>query len=615
MIRMWASLVILWACFVLGILSTRFSVLRLRTLVAGGLAFALTLMVRGLLRGWRPSFPSPAVIALLAGQGLLILMSGLYQAPGARAFGVASMALLTGVGWMVWIETRARPVTGETPAVSNRAALMGFCVCMVVAFALMVGFWRADNAPLVASQDEVMFRIQASALAHGTDLFRVDPEVLGAFRLPWVAYGADSLIPQSASGWPLLLSAGMLLGVGPWVGLTLTLANVALTAVIGRILWGGRAAVLAAAFVAFNPLIVRFGPTYLSHAATLTFLLGATLLLVTALSRPADEGKRLLAEIGAGVLLGLAMVMRPVGASSIGFAVLAWLHLRDGEAHRHLASRTLPRLAIGGLPVLSLFVLADGFSLGWPLRWSHGELFAGAMPSADVGVLSLGVAEALKASWFSFGGLGLFALGGLLVLSGVRPRWRVIAPFLLLPFLAILLIGGAVSTYHGLVPFLGLGFAWSVLELRRRDAALARAACAFTLAGALATSTLLLYSMGRLDRAPMEMHELIASAQDRWGRLLVFVPIGTPAPVTSRLWSYNLDGVRGDVVVALETNPVTNREVLERHVGRQVVILRDTEDGSWTLDPLVWYLAPGHPHAFLPRREGRLASTAGFRTP
>jgi hypothetical protein len=286
--------------------------------------------------------------------------------------------------------------------------------------------------------------------------------------------------------------------------------------------------------------------------------------------------------------------MRPFGAAVMSLSIVLWLHLRAGQGSA-VPGRTLPRLAIGAVPLVAMFMLADGFSFGSPFRRTHAALFPDGVPLRNLNVLSASVSEALKATWFSFGALGAFAVAGALILSGVRSPLRTAWPFLLLPVLAVTLVGGSVGTYHVIVPFVALGFAWSVLELRQRDASLARAACVLTLAGALAVSTLLLYSLGRLDVLPARLHATVEAGQARWGRLLVVVPIGTPEPVITRLWTYNVDGTRGDVVVALETNPVTNRLLLHRFADRQAVMLRPAADGEWRLDPVSVHETKGHP--------------------
>src|SRR5690606_23408486 len=132
--------------------------------------------------------------------------------------------------------------------------------------------------------------------------------------------------------------------------------------------------------------------------------------------------------------------------------------------------------------------------------------------------------------------------------------------------------------------------------------------------GALLTSVLLLYSLGRLDTRPAELHARVQATHARWGELLVFLPNGTPDEVAARLWTYNLDGVGGPVLVARETTPFTNRRVLAEHAGRQVVLLRRDADGGWAFEPLVWHLSPEVAQVFLPRLDrsgGRLDRGGG----
>lgn len=586
MTSLWLTTAALWVGFTLTILSTRFDLVRLREVAAGVAALGLVVVARAMRRGWRPGPPDLRIMGILAAQFGLLVLATLGEAAGTRAFLFVQLVVLTGIGWLAWAETRGRSLQPAAAAPPDPALMrVGFAACLVVAAALVAGFWVANNQPLVAAVEELLYRIQARAIAGSLPRYVVDPETLQAFQLPWIAYSPGTLVPQSAAAWPLLLAGAMRIGIEPWVGLSLTMVNLALTILVGSRLFGPKGGLLAGAFFAVNPLVARFGPTYLAHAATLTLLLGAMMLLFAAERRPRESGRRMATEMGAGALLAAAILMRPLGATLIVLALVSWIVLRRPVGER-AASATIRRVLVGGVPLIALFVLADGFSLGGPLRAGHELVAASVVSAREITPLYAATTELLKGSWFSFGAVGIFAGVGLLLLCGIRPPLHATLPFLLLPAAGLLLSDETVRLYHDAVPFLAFGFAWSLLEIGRRDVNLARTAGALTVAGALSVSTLLLLRMSRVETVPHSVHAAVEAARAQQGPILLIVPVGTPEYIVTRLWVYNLDGVGGGVVVARETNPHTIAMVRQRFAGRRALVIESDRNGGWQLRPV-----------------------------
>jgi hypothetical protein len=122
-----------------------------------------------------------------------------------------------------------------------------------------------------------------------------------------------------------------------------------------------------------------------------------------------------------------------------------------------------------------------------------------------------------------------------------------------------------------------------VLELYRKNRSLAVSVGALSLAGSLTSAVLLLAAVQRGDPLSAQLHERIQAERASRGPVLVFVPDDAPAGVLVRVWSYNVDGIDGDVVVARETDPVTNARVLERFAERDALVIRTGSTGSWRL--------------------------------
>ncbi len=133
--------------------------------------------------------------------------------------------------------------------------------------------------------------------------------------------------------YPLMLAAIVIVGGGPKllgvVQIGLSVAAVWLTWRLARKLGTTSNALLAAAFVAFNPLLIQ--TTSLAMTEMLCAFLLAALLLVVVETRPGDWRRR----CGIGVLLGLSVLCRP---TVWAFAVLAslvraasWFQRRPAE--------------------------------------------------------------------------------------------------------------------------------------------------------------------------------------------------------------------------------------------------------------------------------------------
>lgn len=569
----------LWLCFGLTIIGSRFDSFRVRSAAFAALLLALIVLGRAVHRGWRPRFSIPLAV-LLGIQGFGIVLASLSASAETRLYTAGTLLVLTGVGWLAFVEMRASGARDEGADIVEpvpQSAILLLPVLAVLAMAL--AFHETLSLPLISSVDEMLYRMQARMLAGGAASFAVAPDLIPLFQLPDVAYSPNSIVPQSAPGWPLVLAAAVGGGIESGLAVALTVANVLLTAFIGRRIFGHLGGLLAAMFVAVNPIILRYGPTWHPHAATLTLLLLATLMLLLALENARSPGQRLCLQVGAGAVLALALLMRPFTAVALAIAIIAWTHLRtDLDVRERRVS--LFRVVAGSLTVLLVWQALDAWYFGTPLRSGHqpsGLVGGGALESA---------AELMKASWFSFGAAGLFATAGLLIHFRIRPAASASLPFLLLPVWNFASRGSDVRLYYELIPFAGLAFAWAMLEVHRRAARAATAFSALTLGGALAVSCLLLASFGRVDSAPRDLHALVEHAVASHGRILVIVPARTSSDVMAQLWGYNITGLDGPVVVARDAGSPATSQLLDRYRDRrQVVLLRVGED-RWMLWPV-----------------------------
>ncbi|HEX8919409.1 MAG TPA: hypothetical protein VF898_12965, partial [Chloroflexota bacterium] len=142
-------------------------------------------------------------------------------------------------------------------------------------------------------------------------------------------------------GWPLLLAAGVAMGV-PWlVNPMLAAGTMLLLYLTGREVYGRPTALIATALLLTSPFFLFLGGSYMSHTLTLFCLMGFTYTLIhwqCGQDRKSREGsepgpcRRLL--FLAGVFLGMAFITRQMDtvAFALPFALLVVRRTRAGLA-------------------------------------------------------------------------------------------------------------------------------------------------------------------------------------------------------------------------------------------------------------------------------------------
>ncbi len=240
-------------------------------------------------------------------------------------------------------------------------------------------------------EDELAYRFQAQTLALGR-LTVPTPAHADSFWVPFVLDYQGQRFGKYPPGWPAVLALGELAG-RPWlVNPVLTALVLYLVYRLGRTLYDARVGVLAAALGATSPLLYVLAGSYLSHLASLVWLLLFTLgFIYTA------RGRSRWYAVGSGVALGLAFLTRSLTA--VGYAIpfviysLAQIALR---CQRHWPNYLLIALtggavsalllayqwAVTGDPLLNPYVLwwpydkvGFGPGIGW-LPGGHSPYFA-----------------------------------------------------------------------------------------------------------------------------------------------------------------------------------------------------------------------------------------------
>lgn len=199
----------------------------------------------------------------------------------------------------------------------------GLLIALICALTLAATALVADRVfeRLPHLEDEVAYLFQAKTLALGR-LTVPTPEHAGAFWLPFVLDHRGLRFGKYPPGWPAVLALGELAGQ-PWL-VNPILAAVALYLVyrLGRALYDARTGLLAAALGATSPLLYVLAGSYLSHLASLVWLLLFTLGFVRVtgsnFSERPDPAARWIAA-ASGAALGLAFLTRSLTA--VGYAI------------------------------------------------------------------------------------------------------------------------------------------------------------------------------------------------------------------------------------------------------------------------------------------------------
>lgn len=235
-------------------------------------------------------------------------------------------------------------------------------IALVCALALAATAVVADRAfeRLPHLEDELAYRFQARTLALGR-LTAPTPAHADAFWIPFVLDYQGQRFGKYPPGWPAVLALGERVGQ-PWL-VNPILAAIALYLVyrLGRTLYDARTGVLAAALGLTSPLLFVLAGSYLSHLASLVWLL-----LFTRWFIYAAQGRNRWYAVGSGVALGLAFLTRSLTA--VGYAVpfvaysLAQIALRR---QRHWPNYLL--VALAGAAVSALLLAYQWAVTGDPL--------------------------------------------------------------------------------------------------------------------------------------------------------------------------------------------------------------------------------------------------------
>jgi 4-amino-4-deoxy-L-arabinose transferase-like glycosyltransferase len=256
------------------------------------------------------------------------------------------------------------------------------CICILAFLSTSaVAYLAFERLPHL--EDEVAYLFQAKTMALGR-LTVPSPANPDAFWIPFVLDHQGQRFGKYPPGWPGLLAFGVRVGL-PWLVNPL-LASLALYLVycLGRTLYDQRIGLLAAVLGLTSPLFLVLSGSYLSHMASMVWLLLFSLWFVMT-----AQGRNRFFAVGAGLALGLAFLTRSLTAIAYAVPFVAYSLVQVVRRRQsHWPNYLLIALA-GGLvalliPLYQWVVTGDPWLNPYTLWWPYDRIGfgpgIGAMP-------------------------------------------------------------------------------------------------------------------------------------------------------------------------------------------------------------------------------------------
>jgi hypothetical protein len=364
---------------------------KVATMVLVAVALAVLLGLARQRRGfaaWLRSRQSLAAIVIASGAGLLLSsapsadparwmtelsLTALLQLEAITCIGLAIASLPEPVATTLGSRLDALLAGNVTTPLSRDRFAWTIAGLTTVAAALLalLSYQGHPHVP-----DEVAFLIQAKYFAHGM-LWMPPPAVPGAFDTFCLDLTADRWFSVLQPGWPIVLAAGVRLGV-PWLmnpllgGLCVFMAFMTVAALSDR-----RTGRLAAVLLAASPWHLTLSMSLMSHAFSLLLALGAAWGTVRAWRTGSW-----LAGMAGGLALGFLAMSRPLEGVAIGLVTGLPLLV---YAVRSRVIGGVGAFAVGAMISGGLGLVYNKLLTGSLLRFPAEPYSTGCTVSADMG--------------------------------------------------------------------------------------------------------------------------------------------------------------------------------------------------------------------------------------
>lgn len=267
-------------------------------------------------------------------------------------------------------------------SIANRTALF------LSIFAIVTGFYIANNVfeRLPHLEDEWAYIWQAQVAAKGEIAIESPPNARSVF-IPFVVDYNGLRFGKYPPGWPMVLAAGILLGIKDLVNPLLGGLGVWLTYRLGRKIFNTRIGLIAAFLTVTSPFYLINSGSYLSHSWTYVLSTAFAIAWLDAFPLKISAEKTTSTEPGvpswmpvllAGLCLGAMVITRPFTA--VGVAIPFFVHglvlLVTGNKTTRLKVISIGALGviIGLIVFLWQFAVTGDFLLNpYVLYWEYDK--------------------------------------------------------------------------------------------------------------------------------------------------------------------------------------------------------------------------------------------------
>lgn len=474
---------------------------------------------------------------------------------------------------------------------------------------------------LAIVSDEAVMLVQARWMQFPQVAWPVDADIAPFFRMRKVDYLNGQLYGMYPPGWPAVMAAFRYVGLEWWSNVIAGTFAVVLTYLIGKRLHSPQRGAVAAVLVATSQLFLENLAGYMAHGGAMAGLLGATWCLLVGID---NRGwRRVLSWIGAGMLIGLAVTMRPLTGLALGFSIGVWMLARAWRREPRAVFTMAALVAIGGVLPMWLFIQYNLAVFGKPIALGYAVMHPG-LYSLGFGQRGFRVLDA-NLEWvpsaFYFGPMMAFRtfvrmlvginttfvpvgmlvpIAALAVAAGFRIRWLLIGAFSFLPLAQFFYWATNLRFYVELLPFVLLATAAMLVVLHQRWPRLA-----WGLGGTVIVSQMVLAlpwqaGTGGGHRPWAASDYAGSAAPGRWatlmvadslqkvhGRLLLFSREATRFDIQiDRLYVFNGDRLDSPILVVRDLGE-RNAMLMERFPDRVPFLVQDEgRDRAATFTPL-----------------------------
>ena len=512
------------------------------------------------------------------------------------------MVTLAGVSMMIG----SASITGSVSLVGRVLLGFGLMVCAVMAvggvgtgarvqphlptrfitgWTLVVGVLLTGFHVLLDRRlgiDESLYLLQSHLFEAARVAWPLPDELIPFFIETQMIEAAGGLLSQYPPGWPLLLFLFDGVGLQWWAGIIVSLASLIMTYKLATRLASPAVGSLAVVLLGTNPLFLTLGGSYMSHSATMFFLVLAAWWLVPSAQDGTRFGGR---EVLAGLALGSAVMIRPFSGVIVGGSIIIWVVLQAGFT-REMLWRGLAVVGGGIVPVLFLLsynYITNGAPLVFGYDVAHDGLSAlGFGPRGFITYTADGAREIAIQDYSLLRALEelprrmwevitfVVPAGILLPLLALTRPWPSSGRVLLLlslPLGYVFYFFSGPRFYLDVLPLWLIVLSVAISRSTFRPAAVRRALGVAVLMNAIAGGTALLGVWKERNNPVYPAQTILRMAEER-GPLLVFIRGAAGYTILGTLWWLNIPGCDSPAIVVRDRgtlNHIARRAFPNRH--------------------------------------------------